>query len=388
MKALQLTYEAERQRQHARYRIPAIAEINGTRFVVANWSVGGFCVENFHSSAALPETFPTTLRFQFQSFELALDVQAELQRRVTDSEGDTIGCRFTGIDQHQRSQLQYVANAFLSGEIVSTGDVLHVVSREDLNQVQRALQITQQKTLGTRMKRFAGLGLTTLAGIALFGFIADTVFNRVFVVDALSGVVDAPIVVVRSPQPGYFEPFGGGSGNNVSAGEPLAAVELIGGGATTLDSPCNCNIIEYHARSREFAALGEPLITLLPEKTGTEILAEVFIADFQRIAIGDPATIRFPDRRELAGRVLRVQHVTTPEQDRSTQLQSPPANPLTYGHVVVAPNEPVNVRFLGTPVSVRINTFRALAAFSDRTKAFPTNVARADSGRPPIPEER
>ena len=40
----QIVHEAEIHRQHVRLRIPIAVEVDGTRFTVDDWSMGGFGV--------------------------------------------------------------------------------------------------------------------------------------------------------------------------------------------------------------------------------------------------------------------------------------------------------------------------------------------------------
>src|SRR5215210_6143831 len=46
---VQVVHEAEAQRQHARYRLPARVRVNGTTYTIHDWSVGGFSIADIDS---------------------------------------------------------------------------------------------------------------------------------------------------------------------------------------------------------------------------------------------------------------------------------------------------------------------------------------------------
>ena len=54
----QIVHEAEIHRQHVRLRIPIAVEIDGTRYGVDDWSMGGFGVAGPISLAAAGRALP------------------------------------------------------------------------------------------------------------------------------------------------------------------------------------------------------------------------------------------------------------------------------------------------------------------------------------------
>ena len=64
----QIVHEAEIHRQHVRLRIPIGVEIDGTRFGVDDWSMGGLGVASPISSRQPGERFAVRLIFPFEDF--------------------------------------------------------------------------------------------------------------------------------------------------------------------------------------------------------------------------------------------------------------------------------------------------------------------------------
>ena len=74
----QIVHEAEIHRQHVRLRIPIAVEIDGTRFGVDDWSMGGFGVAGPITSRQPGERFPARLIFPFEDFELTLRLDCQM----------------------------------------------------------------------------------------------------------------------------------------------------------------------------------------------------------------------------------------------------------------------------------------------------------------------
>ena len=68
----QIVHEAEVHRQHIRLKIPIQVEIDGVRYTVDDWSVGGFGVESIMTSRQPGEHFPVKLIFPFEEFEMSM----------------------------------------------------------------------------------------------------------------------------------------------------------------------------------------------------------------------------------------------------------------------------------------------------------------------------
>src|ERR671912_1875415 len=121
----QIVHDAEIHRQHVRLRIPIAVELDGTRFSIDDWSMGGFGVAGPIDSRQPVERFLVRLIFPFEDFELTLRLDAQMVYVLPDL--PRFGCRFVALSQGQLTLFRYVVDAYLSGEIVSGGDILSVV---------------------------------------------------------------------------------------------------------------------------------------------------------------------------------------------------------------------------------------------------------------------
>ena len=74
----QIVHEAEVHRQHVRLRIPIAIEIDGTRYGVDDWSMGGVGRGRAITSRQPGERFPARLIFPFEDFEIALRLDCQM----------------------------------------------------------------------------------------------------------------------------------------------------------------------------------------------------------------------------------------------------------------------------------------------------------------------
>lgn len=360
--SVSLVYDDGQQSRHPRYRIPATAEIEGWRYPVQEWSLDGFAVAGVHDVETLSGTFPARLWFRFDGFSTVVDVNVEVVRR--DPEDDGITCRFSDLSNQKVAVLRAVVDSYLLGEFVSVDDLIHVVRRDALEDHPDEHAGARGETDGTRigalLRRWLGLGtLCVLLGL-LVALTTWTAYRRLYVVDAASAVVAAPLVIIRAPQPSFFSAVGPADRTRVARGEPLALAALIGGGATTIDSPCECTIVRRHALDGEFVSLGEPLMTLLPLGAKAHVSAKVPIEGAQRIAIGDRATLRLPDRTSFEGTVRQVLFGESLERSLATPLGQTRTEVISYHEVIIEPAVDLNLDLLGVPATVEIRTFRGL----------------------------
>ena len=95
----QIVHEAEVHRQHVRLRIPIAIEIDGTRYVVDDWSMGGVGVASLITSRQPGERFPARLIFPLEDFEIAL--RLDCQMVYVEPDLPRYGCRFLALSQSE-----------------------------------------------------------------------------------------------------------------------------------------------------------------------------------------------------------------------------------------------------------------------------------------------
>ena len=346
--------------RHPWYRIPATVEIDGWRYPVREWSVEGFSVAGVDDPAAPGEVFAARLVFRFDGFSTVVEVDAQLVRH--DPEDDGIVCRFSGLSGQKAAVLRAVIDSYLLGEFVALDDIIHVVKRDLPPQQPSA---AETPTGGSRfeqarrlVRRWAGLALVTVLLATVVVASTWAAYRRLYVAESVAAVVTGPLVVIRAPQPSFFSATLPPDLDMVEPRMPLAFVELIGGGSATIDSPCDCFVVERHALDGQFVATAEPLLTLLPRDQAPHVSAQVLVEQARDVAIGDGATITLPDRREVSGRVTGVLYGESPERSLSAPLSRTRTNAISFYEIVITPDQPLELDLVGVAASVEISTWR------------------------------
>lgn len=201
----QIVHETEVHRQHVRLKIPIQSEVDGVRYQVDDWSVGGFGVESVMTSRQPGERFPVRLIFPFEEFEMIMRFDARMV--YVDQDHGRFGCAFVGTGKEQSEVFRYLVDAYLSGEVVSAGDILQVRARD--NTAQSRIQATydpyaEVPSWRTAVKRYGAYAGFGLAGLALLAVIGLGIKGRYYTSAPQSAVVEAPMVEIRAPIPGRF----------------------------------------------------------------------------------------------------------------------------------------------------------------------------------------
>ncbi len=169
----QIVHETEVHRQHVRLKIPIQVEVDGVRYQVDDWSVGGFGVESVITSRQAGERFPVKLIFPFEEFDMTMRFDARVV--YADQEHGRFGCAFLGLSKQQTDVFRYLVDAYLSGEVVSAGDILQVRARD--NTAEARLQavynpLVEDESAARSCRRYgtyAGFGLAGLALLVVIG---------------------------------------------------------------------------------------------------------------------------------------------------------------------------------------------------------------------------
>lgn len=352
--------EDDQPTRHPWYRIPATVEIEDWRYPIREWSLEGFSVVGVDEPVTSGQSFPARLIFRFDGFSTIVDVSAEVVRR--DDEDDGLTCRFNDLSRQKVAVLRAVIDSYLLGEFVAMDDVIHVVRRDspvDLShQDEQGAPVGAANQLRVVMRRWAGLSLVSVLLVSLLAVSAWAGYRRLYVAESIAAVVTGPLIIVRAPQASFFSSTLPREVEAVERKVPLAYVELVDGGTTTIDSPCDCHILRRHVLDGEFIATGEPLFTLLPRGQRVHVNAKVPVEQARNIAIGDVAKVTLPDRSIHAGYVSHVLYAEPPERALSAPLSRARSDAISFYEVVIATNEPLDRSQIGVATSVEINTYR------------------------------
>jgi alginate biosynthesis protein Alg44 len=348
----QVVHEAEVHRQHVRLKIPIQVEIDGVRYQVDDWSMGGFGVESVMTSRQAGEKFSARLFFPFEDFDMSMRFDARMV--YADQEHGRFGCAFLTISQDQSALFRYLIDAYLSGEVVSAGDILQVRGRESTAMARyQPLEdlFPQEESLSSTVKRYgvyAGFGV---AGLALLAFVMLGIKERYFTIEVSNAYVDAPVVQIRAPIAGRLI-------SALQPGEPLVLGSLLGtiygadGASVTLESPCDCEVLQRIGVNGQQYQLGDPLATLIETDLPLLVRVQLPLDDVERLQVGDRAEIRFPGQSELLfGQIERIN--LKPHLD---VLDGESANlPISrrLAQVLIRPDQPLETQDYGSLASVR-----------------------------------
>jgi mannuronan synthase len=345
----QIVHEAEIHRQHVRLRIPIAVEIDGTRFGVDDWSMGGFGVAGPITSRQAGERFAARVIFPFEDFELTLRLDAHMIYVLPDL--PRFGARFIALSQGQLALFRYIVDAYLSGEIVSGGDILSVVGNDHEGEarVQKLFNaLNEQDDWGRRVRRYVGIGLMTLAGIGLTGLIMAGLYQRYLVVTTDLAVIEAPVFRLAAPVAGVVE---AGTDGLMRRGDVAARLVGPDQSVVPLASPCECVLGEWLVPPGRPAQAGQVVATLIAADQPLTVRAEVPLDAARRLRVGQVAEISVPGKPDVyRGQIERIDFRLP-----SARPGEPPvlaAAGRTGVPVIIRPDQPFDFDNLGYAVTV------------------------------------
>ncbi|XOV80293.1 MAG: HlyD family efflux transporter periplasmic adaptor subunit [Aestuariibacter sp.] len=352
--SVQLVHEAEHHRQHARYRIPANIVIGNDTYRVAEWSVAGLSVENLPDSVPKQTDLNATLQVDFEVFKAEIPLQIEVLRNISD---DRTACRFVKLGTEQISLFHQIINSFLAGEVVQVGEVLNVISREGMTAKDFSERLKPDRTtwenLVFHLKRITGFAFFAIVILSLLAFIGTSVYDRFFVITSVSAKVGGQVTTIRAPDNGFYQEAESLT-SNVNTGQLLGIVKLISGGASAIESPCDCSLVDKFVTDGIFVGKGEPVFSILSPGTKLNVVAQIDFDDVKKIRLGQTAKIQLTSGEFIEGRVQRVLANQTAEQGSGAGADTS-AN--ARAKVLIEPNRAIPVAHLNSVAHVTIDTF-------------------------------
>lgn len=351
-------HEAEYTRQHARYQIPASFRLDEKDHPLTEWSVSGFSSDNISTDMQDGDRFETEISFSLESFNLSMKVEAEIIRYQKDK--GAIACRFVDVTRRNLSLLHYIINAYMAGEVVTAGDVLHVASREAFTPVDPEQALPEHHTafqnVMLKTQRVVGQLIFFAIFIILIAFLGHTGYQRIFVINAMSAKISAPLMTVRSPDDGIYEASQGKVSGAVSKGQPLGLIKFTTGGATILSSPCDCTVAASYAIDNGFSGKGEVIFKLLPKDSSYLVEAKIPAKKLEKIKLGQSAEVLLPNGSNYIGKVKDVMAAginISAENEMQSKSESEPT--VT---ALIETDEPLPATALDSVASVKIYTLK------------------------------
>ncbi|MDG9883354.1 alginate biosynthesis protein Alg44 [Pseudomonas putida CSV86] len=349
-----VVHESETQRQHARVKIPArLRYLNANRETVEvkveDLSAGGL---SFHAKQPLPVGEVMRGRLQFTVDNLGLSMDIEFQVRSHNAADGRTGVQFQNLEPRDIATLRHLITSHLSGELISIGDVLSTLQRDNFTKARK------QKNDGGGLSPLGRLRAVTFSlgvfvvGVAAFAFIAKSVYGVYFVSHAEAGVVSVPTTQVTMPRDGTLQALVE-NGAEVVKGAPLASFstsmldllkghldneqlepakveELFGKQMSgTLTSPCDCTVARQLVDDGQYAAKGAVIFQLIPRTSTPTIDARFSYRQFDDVKPGTRVNFQIAgDGEERTGRIVSSANLNSDDLSSDIRVQIKPDAPL------------------------------------------------------------
>lgn len=349
-----VVHESEAQRQHARVRIPAkLRFLDPQRQAhdvkVDDLSAGGL---SFHTKQQLSVGDVLRGRLQFTVDNLGLSMDIEFQVRSYIPGSGRTGAQFQNLEPRDIATLRHIITSHLSGELISAGDVLSTLQRDNFTKARK------QKDGGAGLSAFGRLKAVTVTlgvfvvGVAAFGFIAKSLYGMYFVSHAEAGVVAVPTTNITMPRDGTVNSLVD-SGGQIAKGAPLASFttsmldmlkgnledaqlepakieELFGKQLSgTLTSPCDCVVARQLVDNGQYAAKGQPIFQLIPRTSNPMIEARFTYRQFDEVKPGTRVNFQVAGEDEVrTGQIVSSASLNSEDLAADIRVQIKPDSAL------------------------------------------------------------
>lgn len=347
-KSPQIVHESEAQRQHVRVQIPAWVFLNGKEYAVKDLSNGGVQVLNVVGKYQIGEALSLTLSLPFDGFSMSVDLKTEVEHY--DSKNKILGCKFIELSEEQISVLNNVLKSYISGHVVSEGDIISVVSRNNFMAIRKKPTTAASLSRKEIIKRAAPMAVILSIGVIVFGLLVGNIIEKISVVKSYQGVVQAESIIVRSHVDGLFKSLVSDTNKTVSTGDAIGEIHTRvltpeGRGKNSdvfithkeiIQSPCDCNVVSQNVQNGEFRSMGEPLFKLQSMDADPWVMVTLPSKDAYRINIHDDVKLH------IGGTALKIEGIVI---DLDTKGND---SPLSI--IKVQPIETLDIDVVGRPV--------------------------------------
>ncbi|VVP35585.1 alginate biosynthesis protein Alg44 [Pseudomonas fluorescens] len=361
-----VVHESEAQRQHARVKIPAKLRFFGpdrtpVEARVIDLSAGGLSFNAGQLPLKIGDVYKARLQFVIDNLGLAMDV--ELQVRSFDRETGRVGCQFQNLEPRDISTLRHLITSHLAGDIVSMGEMLATLQRDNFTKARKVSDGGHGMTAFGRLRAVTfSLGVF-IVGVAAFGFIFKSVYGMYFVSHAQAGLVSVPGMSITMPRDGTVQSLIKADGI-AAKGAPLATFstsmldvlkghldedqlkpgkveELFGKQMTgTLTSPCDCTVAQQLVANGQYASKGDVIFQLVPRNSEANVEARFSYRQFRDVRPGTKVSFQVAgEDKTRTGKIVS-----------STSLKS--ADLSSDIRVLIQPDEALDSGLAGRPVEV------------------------------------
>ena len=331
---INVVHEAEAQRQHVRVRMPVKLTCefeNGqsSQCKLYDISAGGFSLNAVESLAKNGKVYEGVLTFTVDTLKIALDIQFCVNS--VDAENGRINCEFNSMGAQEVSTLRYLITAFLSGELVSTGDIINTLSRENFTRPRKKTGNTHQSLL-VRSKAIVISALLLVIGLMVFSGLVYQVYDHYFVIKATKARLVIDSIDVPMPRDGFVYSLISEGQTQLEAGKAIATYETSASEVLKfafqtddpvqaaaiaealnkntkgiISSPCDCELISAQFKDGEYSAKGKALFQLAQKSAKPEVAAVFDYKDLDSLIVGVGVTVEIPGETSVQGVITHLQ---------------------------------------------------------------------------------
>ncbi|HEY8190447.1 MAG TPA: PilZ domain-containing protein [Micavibrio sp.] len=279
----QIVHESETQRQHIRLPIPAKVVIKGREYDVCDLSPAGVGITGIVGDYTRGQMIPIVLRLPFGTFSMDVNVNAEIQHY--NGEQKLLGGAFVNLTTDQLALLNHILKAFLAGDVVASGDLLNVASRDSLVKARKQTKSNGGAAPSFDIKRqIPGLAVMGILGLVAAYIIGGNMYESAFVLKSTDAYVSVALVNIDAPVSGSYKSLIAPGTALIENGQAIAEISGPGGAMPiTINSPCNCVISSMPGHDGDYVNRGAPLIALSPADSKPVVIATVEPVDAGRI---------------------------------------------------------------------------------------------------------
>jgi alginate biosynthesis protein Alg44 len=303
-----IKHKAEPTRHYPRYKIPAYIEIDGKRYKLNDWSVGGCAIADLPDEYLDRKWASGNLIVPFDTFETVIkDIKLEFLHRRPDG---SVGCRFTELKPEQISLMQDIIEAYLEGNIVTLDEFINVIKREDLRETLEGRRPKPPKRGGREefLRRVFVLSVLFSALTLLVIFLLEALHARVFIVKPVAAFYDAKLEIIRSPINGFFKTkYKWQVGDRVKKNQVIGVVDSPASFSVAIPSPVTGTVVEVYAKNLDVVRFIDPLLAVLPDGEEIYVYANILHKDMERVRVGQDVEIIRQDGRIQRGKIVAIE---------------------------------------------------------------------------------
>ena len=345
---LKLVHEAEAQRQHVRLKLPLQVRIRDNVYRATDWSMGGVAIEDVVPPLEVGSVVDAQLAFPFLEFSFSLNARLTVRYALPNGK---VGLRFAEMSSEHVSLLRYLVDAYISGEVVRSADLMEVSKR---NMFVQPRKLPPQEVPASRVgraargvRKFISSAMLLAIGIAVITYAVLAVYTNTLVTEG-TGIVTSPdLQIARAQISGTLTPYTAGRGKQVAEKEVIAVVEGPDGTIRPVVASCDCYVANEPLPKGSFVSRGTVVARLVPVQSTSLVELHMPLSRLDGLEKHQPVRMKmYNGEPAVWGRIEEI--------DRHSPIDGA-GSEGTYGLVRILPQSPLPARSVGEPVAAQIH---------------------------------